>query len=102
MAPVGIDLMQTIQRIRQKILDKDYYLSDHAEDEMLDDSLERSDIENAILKGRIEKKLTEDIRGTRYRIEGTAKDGRVIHVVCRFKEDSNLIVITAYALREEI
>ncbi len=102
MAPVGIDLMQTIQRIRQKILDKDYYLSDHAEDEMLDDSLERSDIENAILKGRIEKKLTEDIRGTRYRIKGTAKDGRVIHVVCRFKEDSNLIVITAYALREEI
>ena len=94
--------MQTIQQIRQKILDKDYYLSDHAEDEMLDDGLERSDIENAILKGRIEKKLTEDIRGTRYRIEGSAKDGRIIHVVCRFKEDSNLIVITAYALTEGI
>lgn len=94
--------MQTIQRIRQKILDKDYYLSDHAEDEMLGDDIERSDIENAILKGRIEKKLTEDIRGTRYRIEGTAKDGRIIHVVCRFKEDINLIVITAYALTEEI
>ena len=69
---------------------------------MLDDDLERSDIENAILKGRVEKKLTEDIRGTRYRIEGAAKDGRIIHVVCRFKEDVNLIVITAYALMEEI
>ena len=94
--------MQTIQRIRKKILDKDYYLSDHAEDEMLDDGLERSDIENAILKGRIENKLTEDIRGTRYRIEGPARDARIIHVICRFKEDSNLIVITAYALKEEI
>lgn len=90
--------MKTIQRIRQKVIDKDYYLSDHAEEEMLDDDLERSDIEHAILKGRIEKKLTEDIRGTRYRIEGPAVDGRAIHVVCRFKEYGNLIVITAYAL----
>ncbi len=42
-----------------------------------------------LLKGRIEKKLTEDIRGTRYRIEGPAIDGRIIHVVCRFKEQGN-------------
>lgn len=90
--------MKTLQRIRQKVIDKDYYLSDHAEEEMLDDELEREDIENAILKGRIEKKLTEDIRGTRYRIEGPAKDDRSIHVICRFKEHGNLIVITAYAL----
>jgi len=72
--------MKTLQRIRQKVIDKNYYISDHAEEEMLDDELEREDIENAILKGRIEKKLTEDIRGTRYRIEGPAKDGRSIHV----------------------
>ncbi len=64
--------MKTLKRIRQKVIEKDYYLSDHAEEEMLDDELERIDIENAILKGRIEKKLTEDIRGTRYRIEGPA------------------------------
>ena len=29
---------------------------------MLDDELTREDIENAILKGRIEKRLLEDIR----------------------------------------
>lgn len=90
--------MKTLQKIRQKIIEKDYYLSDHAEEEMLDDELERVDIENAIIKGRIEKKLTEDIRGTRYRIEGPARDGRIIHVVCRFKEQGNLVLITAYAL----
>lgn len=91
--------MATIQRIRQKIIDKDYYLSSHAEDEMLDEGLERDDIENAILRGRIQKKLTRDIRGTRYRIEGPAKDGRQLHVICRFREDGNLIIITAYTLR---
>lgn len=90
--------MTTLQRIRQKIVDKDYYLSVHAEEEMFDDGLERSDVVYAILNGRIEKKLTEDIRGTRYRIEGPAKDERLIHVVCRFKEEGNLIIITVYAL----
>jgi hypothetical protein len=89
--------MGTIQKIRQKIIDRDYYLSSHAEDEMLDDKLERNDIEKAILKGRVVKKLTADIRGTRYRIEGPAVDGRQIHVICRFKESGNLVIITAYA-----
>jgi len=89
--------MTTIRKIRQKIVDKDYYLSSHAEEEMLDDLLERGDIENAILKGRIEKRFTKDTRGTRYRIGGPAKDGRIIHVICRFNEDGNLVIITAYA-----
>ncbi len=90
--------MATLQRIRQKIIDREYYLSSHAEEELLDDELERKDIENAILKGRIEKKMKEDMRGTRYRMEGPARDGRSIQVLCRFKEDANLIIITVYAL----
>jgi hypothetical protein len=48
--------------------------------------------------GRINKKLTEDIRGTRYRLEGPALDGRTIYILCRFEEDANLIIITVYAL----
>ncbi len=31
--------MARIQRIRQKIIDRAYYLSSHAEEEMLDDAL---------------------------------------------------------------
>ncbi len=90
--------MATLQRIRQKIIDREYYLSSHAEEELLDDELERKDIENAILQGRIEKKMKEDMRGMRYRMEGPARDGRSIQVLCRFKEDANLIIITVYAL----
>ena len=73
-------------------------MSSHAEEEMLDDDLERKDVENAILKGWMDKKMTRDIRGTRYRIEGPAMDGRLIHVLCRFRESANLIIITVYAL----
>lgn len=90
--------MTTIQRIRQKIIDRNYYLSSHAEDEMWADELERSDVENAILRGRIEKRMTRDARGTRYRIEGPAKDGRPIHIVCRFSGRGAVVIITVYAL----
>lgn len=92
--------MASIEQIRQKIRDRDYYLSSHAEDEMIDDYLERRDIETAILQGQIETIMTHDTRGTRYRIEGSTIDGRLIHVICRFRENGSLIIITVYALGE--
>ncbi len=93
--------MANIQKIRQKIIDRAYYISSHAEEEMANDLFERIDMENAILKGEIEKKMTHDERGTRYRIEGPARDGRRMHVICRFRDDSNLVIITVYVLTEE-
>src|SRR5437870_1098754 len=93
--------MASIRAIRQKVVDRAYYLSSHPEDEMWDDGFERMDIENAILKGRIEKRMTRDPRGTRYRIEGPALDGRVMHLVCRLAEDANLVIVTLYALGDE-
>ena len=90
--------MSSIQKIQQRIINRDYFMSSHAEEEMLDDDLERKDVENAILKGIVEKKLTHDDRGIRYRIEGPAMDGRLIHVICRFRESANLIIVTVYAI----
>jgi hypothetical protein len=87
-----------LQQLRQKIVDRDYYLSAHAEEEMWDDDLERADVENAILEGRMEKKLTKDPRGARYRIEGPALDGRFLHVICRLDSEKTLRIITIYAL----
>jgi YgiT-type zinc finger domain-containing protein len=65
----------------------DYYLSSHAEEEMMDDGFERADVENAILKGFLQKKMTHDTRGTRYRIEGPSVSGRSMHVICRFRSE---------------
>ncbi len=93
--------MSVLQRIRQLVIDRRYYLSAHAEEEMWADGLERPDIEHCILKGRIEKRMTRDIRGTRYRIEGPARDDRLIHVICRFHEVKDLLIITVYALEVE-
>lgn len=89
--------MSVIEKIRRRIRDREYFLSSHAEDEMADDAFERRDVEHAILRGMVDKKLTHDPRGTRYRIEGPALDGRPMHLVCRFHEGGSLIIITVYA-----
>jgi hypothetical protein len=88
--------MSAIEKLREKIRSRDYYLSSHAEEEMAEDGFERPDVENAILGGVVQKKLTHDPRGTRYRVEGPANDGRLMHAVCRFKETGPLVIITVY------
>jgi hypothetical protein len=90
--------MGDLQRIRQLVIARRYYFSAHAEDEMWADGLERLDIERCILRGRIEKRMTEDVRGTRYRIEGPARDERLVHVICRYHEVEDLLIITVYAV----
>jgi hypothetical protein len=89
--------MSVIERIRDKIRARDYYLSSHAENEMAEDVFDRSDVENAILSGSVQKKMTHDPRGKRYRLEGPAHDDRVMRVLCRFKEVESLVIITVYA-----
>lgn len=91
--------MATIDKIREKIRSRDYYLSSHAEDEMAEDGFERADVETAILRGTVEKKLTRDPRGTRYQVEGPACDGRLMQMLCRFKETGPLIIVTIYEKR---
>ena len=93
--------MSALQRMRQLVIDRRYYLSAHAEEKMWADDLERPDVEQCILRGRIEKRMTRDIRGTRYRIEGPARDGRLTHVICRFHQVKDLLIITVYALEVE-
>ena len=88
--------MPAIERIREKVRQRDYYLSSHAEDEMAEEGLDRTDAEHALLHGFVEKKMTHDPRGTRYRVEGPASDGRLMHVVCRFRAEASMIIITVY------
>lgn len=91
--------MSVIERIREKIRTRDYYLSSHAEDELAEDGFERADMEDAISAGSVYKRFTQDPRGTRYCVEGPAADGRPMHVLCRFREIGPLVVITVYEKR---
>jgi hypothetical protein len=87
-----------IETIRQKIVDQTYTISSHANEEMSDDNLTTSDIEQVLLRGRIRKRFTRDPRGARYEVIGEALDGRPVAVVCRLLETGWLRIITAYAI----
>lgn len=91
-----IAVVSVLHRIRQRIAEEAYFISGHADEEMRADNIEEADVVNAILHGRISMRYTHDARGTRYRVTGPAMDERTAHVLCRFHESGDLIIITVY------
>jgi hypothetical protein len=89
---------RTIDKLRECIREQRYLISVHANEEMSDDDLVSVDLENAILTGKVARKLTKDPRGTRYEVVGQACDGRPVAVVCRSIGADWLRIVTVYAL----
>jgi len=86
-----------IERIRQKILLRDYDLTIHAIEEMAEDDLDVLDIEHAVLNGQVVRSHKRDPRGTKYTIQGLALDGeRVVGIVGRFPAIDRFLIITVY------
>jgi hypothetical protein len=86
-----------IDRIRQKILLRDYDMTIHAVEEMAEDDLDIFDIEEAILNGRVVRRSKRDLRGTKYTMEGLALDGeRPVGIVGRFHGIDRFLIITVY------
>lgn len=92
--------MAVIHKIREKLLNREYEFSvPHFFEEMANDNIDLSDILLAVSKGKINRKFTKDIRGTRYEIVGKIKDGRTIAVICRIKDSGKILFITTYEKR---
>lgn len=95
-----MNLKIIISLIRRLYREEEYILSEHAEEEMQADGLERVDIENVIMNGWVDRKLDDDPRGTRYCVVGPALDERMIEMVCRFTDSEKLVIITVYDVDE--
>jgi hypothetical protein len=92
-------LSKVLDRIREKVLEGECeFAIPHFFQEMVADDLDLIDIETAIADGHINRILTSDIRGTRYEVVGNAIDGRQIGVVCRFKKNGKVLLITVYEI----
>lgn len=70
-----------------------YYLTEHADEEALDDGFNIYDIENGILTGTIRRTWP---KGGKYEVVGKAIDGRDIGIVCRMTQTGKVRVITVY------
>lgn len=62
------------ERIRDAIREGRYYLTEHANEEMLEDGLDVLDVETSILNGVLRRKESTDPRGTVYTIHGMGTD----------------------------
>lgn len=89
-----------LERIRRAVLDQRYTLTEHAYEEMDEDSLDVLDVESAVLTGEMDQILTHDPRGTRYVVVGNATDERTkVGVVIRFVDRDELLVLTVYEIK---
>lgn len=89
-----------IDEIRKLIRAGRYEVSLHAQQERLEDDLDISEIETAILSGEIIEDYPDDPRGPSYLVSGQA-GSKAVHVVLgwartREKEERTLRMITVY------
>ena len=79
-----------------------YDMTFHAVEELAEDGLDIADLEAAILSSAIVKEQTDDPRGLRFTVHGTAADGEtLVGVVGRFTETNRLLIITVYNVTDE-
>ena len=74
----------------------------HAMQEMAEDNLDITDVEHAVLTGRISRIERDGPRGNKYVIKGVAVDGvTVVGVVGRFTGNDRYLIITVYEITED-
>jgi len=88
-----------IEEIRVKIKIGEYRFSDHAVKRMIKRSIDRDEIENAILFGEIIEEYPEDKYSPSCLVYGQSKVGRHIHIQLSLPPE--VVVITAYDPNED-
>ena len=84
--------MSAIRQIQSFVRNGLYYLTEHADDEAMEDDFDIYDeIERGMLTGKIRRTWPKQ---GKYEIIGTALDGRLIGIVCRITRTQKVRVIT--------
>jgi hypothetical protein len=88
-----------LESIQEKIVQQQYVMTIHADEEMDDDNLTISDVEQAILTGEIiEQQRDRATAERKYRIRGYSTDGNLVEVIVKIGVSGKVIIITVYAL----
>lgn len=85
--------MSRIGEIQALVRNGLYYLTEHADDEAMQDDFDIYDVENGILSGKIRRTWPKE---GKFEIVGTSLDGREIGIVCRLTKGGKVRVITVY------
>ena len=70
-------------------------------EEMAEENLDILDIEHAVLVGKVARIEKNDPRGTKYVVEGVARDGQTpVGMVGRFTTVRRYLIITVYEMTD--
>lgn len=84
----------SIKEIQDKIREGEYRYSDHAVKQMIKRSIERSEVEDAIMRGEIIEEYPDDKYSPSCLIYGNTGKGRGLHVQASFPP--KVVIITTY------
>lgn len=79
--------------IQKRVEEGLYYLSEHADFEASEESLDIYDVEYAMLHGSIRRTWS---REEKYEVIGPSRQGKKIGIVCRLTKTGKVRVITVY------
>ena len=88
-----------MKRLREKIRQRQYVMTLHAEEEMNEDDLTIYDVERGFLTGEILERQKDRMTSEwKYLIRGKSVDGGEIEVISKLSPTGKLVIITVYVL----
>jgi hypothetical protein len=88
-----------LQQIREKLNQRLYVMTLHAEEEMDNDGLSILDIEEGVFTGEIVERQQDKNTGEfKYRIRGSTLEGDSVEVVVKLGLTGKVVIITFYLL----
>lgn len=86
-----------LKRMREKIRNRRYVMTLHAEEEMNADGLTIYDVERGILTGEIlERQMDAVTAEWKYRIKGQVIAGGKVEIITKLSPTGKLVIITVY------
>jgi len=86
-----------LTKMRDKIRERQYVMTIHAEEEMNNDSFSIYDIEQCILTGKIVERQKDNLTAEwKYRINGQILDDSEAEVIAKLSPTGKLVIITVY------
>ena len=88
-----------LKQIREKVRQRQYVMTLHAEEEMSDDNLSIFDVERSLLTGEIVERQKDAVSGEwKYLIKGNTAAGDEMMTVAKISPTGKLVIITVYRL----
>jgi hypothetical protein len=88
-----------LKQIREKVSQRQYVMTLHAEEEMSDDNLSIFDVERSLLTGEIFERQKDAVTGEwKYLVKGYTVAGGEMMTVAKISPTGKLVIITVYRL----